>query len=91
MVYVNDTSQKEIAGVEIIVEWDGDEEHFFTGLKPELGNGYADFIMQAGKIYALRLATGSVAVSNLSAPACQDAEGNHYWGSLQLKFEPPEG
>lgn len=89
MVYVSDKSQNAAVGVEIIVEWEGNEEHFFTGLKPELGGGYADFIMDAHKIYSLRLATGSVAVSGLSAPPCQDKDGNHYWGSLRLRFQQP--
>ncbi|MCP4139233.1 MAG: hypothetical protein GY755_02890 [Chloroflexi bacterium] len=89
MVYVSDASKKAVPGAEIIVEWDGKEEHFFTGLKPELGNGYADFAMEANKSYALRLAAGSVAVSGLGAPPCQDDDGNHYWGSIRLRFEQP--
>ena len=89
MIYVTDASQKEVAGVEIIVAWDGKEEHFFTGLKPELGNGYADFAMEINQSYSLRLAAGSTAASNLSAPSCQDEEGNHYWGSLRLRFGQP--
>ena len=89
MIYVKDASQKDVAGVEIIAEWDDKNEHFFTGLKPELGNGYADFTMDTGKTYSLRIATGSEAVTDLSAPPCQDNEGNHYWGSLRLRFLQP--
>lgn len=89
MVFVSDAAQKPIPGVEVIVEWGGNEEHFFTGLKPEIGTGYADFTMQPNQSYALRLATGSTAVANLSTPPCQDKDGNHYWGSLRLKFEHP--
>ncbi|MBT3336594.1 MAG: hypothetical protein HN855_12190 [Anaerolineae bacterium] len=89
MVYVSDAAQKTVSGAEIIVEWDQEEEHFFTGLKPELGHGYADFAMEANKTYALRLATGSTAVGDLSSPPCQDSEGNHYWGSLRLRFQQP--
>ena len=89
MVFVTDAAQRPVPGVEVIVEWSGKEEHFFTGLKPELGMGYADFTMQPNQIYALRLATGSTAAGNLTAPACQDKEGNHYWGSLRLGFQRP--
>ena len=89
MVYVSDSSKKAVAGAEIIIEWDGKEEHFFTGLKPELGNGYADFAMDENKSYSLRLAAGSVAVSGLGAPPCQDEDGNPYWGSVRLRFEQP--
>lgn len=89
MVFVTDALQKPISGAEVIVEWGSHEEHFFTGLKPELGTGYADFVMQPNQSYALRLATGSTAVANLSAPSCQDEAGNHYWGSLRLRFQKP--
>ena len=89
MVFVTDARQNPIPGVEVIVEWSGKEEHFFTGLKPELGKGYADFNMQPNQRYALRLATGSTAVSDLSVPPCQDTDGNHYWGSLRLRFQQP--
>ncbi len=89
MVYVSDSADKALSGVEIVVSWDGQEEHFFTGLKPELGRGYADFTMEANKTYALHLAAGSTAASNLYAPSCQDKDGNHYWGSLRLKFQQP--
>ncbi len=89
MVFVSDASQRAMSGVDIIIAWDGNEEHFFTGLKPELGSGYADFLMEPNQEYSLRLALGSTAASNLSAPSCEDDEGNHYWGSLRLKFEQP--
>lgn len=89
MVFVSDARQNPIPGVEVVVEWGGNEEHFYTGLKPELGRGYADFSMQPNQSYSLRLATGSTAVANLSAPACQDQDGNHYWGSLRLRFQQP--
>ena len=89
MVYVSDAAQKPVPGAEVIIEWDGNEEHFFTGLKPELGDGYADFLMEPNRSYALRLAVGSTATGGLSAPPCQDSNGNHYWGSLRLKFQQP--
>lgn len=90
MIYVTDSAQRPLPGVEIIVEWQQqEEEHFFTGLKPELGHGYADFAMEPAQVYALHLATGSTAVGDLSSPPCQDKEGNHYWGSLRLRFQRP--
>ena len=33
--------------VELVVTWDEGEDHFFTGLQPELGLGYGDFLMTA--------------------------------------------
>ena len=89
MVYLSDAAQKPVPGTEIIVSWEGGEEHFFTGLKPELGNGYADFTMQSNISYTLRLPNGNVAVAGLSAPPCQDSEGRHYWGSLRIRLKQP--
>ncbi len=89
MVYVSDASQNAVPGAEVIIAWDQQEEHFFTGLKPELGHGYADFAMEPNQVYSLRLATGSTAVGDLSSPPCQDKDGNHYWGSLRLRFQQP--
>ena len=46
-------------GVKIIVSWDGGEEQFFAGLKPELSNCYADYIMTPEMEYTIQLAIGS--------------------------------
>jgi hypothetical protein len=40
-----DAADQPVPGVEIVVNWEGGENHFFTGLIPELGLGYADFSM----------------------------------------------
>ena len=47
MVEVRNKKRQPIEGQEIIVSWSGGEESFFTGLKPEISDGYADFQMQA--------------------------------------------
>lgn len=89
MVYVSDAASKPIPGAEIVVSWDGGEEHFFTGFKPELGNGYADFTITPNTSYTVHLAGGSTVISNLNAPPCQDSDGVHYWGSIRLRFKQP--
>ena len=71
------------------MEWSGGEEHFFTGLKPELGHGYADYRMTAGTEYALSLSAGGTRITGLSAPPCLDASGNPYPGGLHLEFKQP--
>ena len=89
MVYVNDAAQKQIAGVEIIIEWNGQEEHFFTGLKPEMGPGYADFTLLPDIFYTLRLGQGGEPVSDLYAFECELPGGIHYWGAWRLEFLQP--
>ncbi len=78
-----------VPGAEVIITWEGGEEHFFTGLKPELGNGYADFLMQPEIGYSLRLAPSGQPVSNLSAPICRTSGGDTYYGGIRLLFQQP--
>lgn len=86
IVYVWDVEGSELPGVEIVVSWEGGENRFFTGLKPELGLGYADFAMQAGIIYSVRIASGGEPVFNLTAPTCIAANGETFLGVWILEF-----
>jgi len=84
-----DAAGQGVPGVEVVVNWDGGENRFFTGLKPELGLGYADFTMTPSVVYTLRLAEGGQIIPNLSASECEAADGSRYWGSWLLIFEQP--
>lgn len=88
-IKVHNAAEQPVPGVEVIITWEGGEEHFFTGLKPELGNGYADFLMQPEAGYSLRLASGGQPVSNLSAPICRTSGGDTYYGGIRLLFQQP--
>jgi hypothetical protein len=88
MVEVRNKKRQPIEGQEIIVSWSGGEESFFTGLKPEINNGYADFLMDSNTQYSIRLASGGEAVNGLSAPLC-NKEGEEYLGSIKLIFQQP--
>jgi len=72
-----------------VIAWPGGQENFFTGLKPEVGDGYADFVMQEGFSYTLRLATDSETASDLSIPPCQKKDGTAYAGGIILVFQQP--
>lgn len=82
-----DSRRNEIAGVEIVVTWNAGENNFFTGFKPELGNGYADFVMQADTIYNIQVVTGGSFVPNISAPSCTEPNGFQYVGGVLLTFQ----
>jgi hypothetical protein len=84
-----DKRRKQIPGIEIIVTSIQGEDHSFTGFKPELGNGYADFVMQANTIYSVRVVEGGTSVPNISAPTCKDPNGTTYLGGLLLTFQQP--
>ena len=88
-VVVLNSSRRPVPGAEIIITWSGGEEHFFTGLKPELGNGYADFIMTPETIYSVQLSLGSESASELTAPSCQTSSGETFTGGIKLTFQQP--
>jgi hypothetical protein len=88
-VIVINSSRRQMPGMEIVVAWDGGEQQFFTGLKPELGNGYADFIMTPEVSYTVQLAAGSDVAAGLVAPTCQTANGENFFGGYKLTFQQP--
>ncbi len=86
-VIVVNATRKQMPGAEIVVTWSSREEHIFTGLKPELGHGYADFLMDPETVYSLRMALGGDQISNLSPPSCTAADGSLYNGGLRVTFQ----
>lgn len=83
-VVVVDALLQELPGVEVVVSWEGGENHFFTGFKPEEGPGYADFVMEPEISYTVYLPEGSETVSGLRPEACPAGEG---WQGWQLRFQ----
>jgi len=88
-VVVTDATRRQVPGAEIIITWNSGEEHIFTGLKPELGHGYADFLMTPDVTYSVRMAEGGTPASKLSAHACTTTGGEPYIGGIKLTFQQP--
>lgn len=88
-VVVLSANRRQMPGMKILITWDGGEESFFTGLKPELGHGYADYNMAANINYTVQLAAGSDVAAGLIAPTCQAPNGETYFGSIKLTFQQP--
>jgi len=88
-VLVISPNRRQLAGVEIVITWDSGKEQFFTGLKPELGNGYADYIMTPDVAYAVQLARGSDVAVGITAPTCQTPAGEAFFGGIKLTFQQP--
>lgn len=84
-----DSRRDQVSGVQIVVTWDRGEDNFFTGFKPEVGDGYADFVMEANTVYSIRVVDGGSFVPNISAPTCTDDNGGSYLGGLRLTFQQP--
>lgn len=88
-VIVFNSSRRQLAGIRIVITWDTGGEEFFTGLKPELGNGYADFVMFPDTSHAVQLASGSDIATDLIPPACRAPNGETYLGGYKLTFQQP--
>ncbi len=84
-----DAAGQGVPGVEVVVSWSAGENHFFTGLQPELGLGYTDFEMAPGVTYTLRLAEGGQPISGLAPAECQTDAGTRQWGIWKVVFEQP--
>lgn len=89
MVDVFDASGQPVAGAVVNLSWEGGQERFFTGLKPEIGLGYADYLMDPQLTYTLRLSDGGQVISDLKADECQGSGGGRYPGSWRLTFIQP--
>jgi len=88
-VEVTNSANQPIPGTEILISWSGDEDRFFTGLKPEISDGYADYLMTPDVVYSIQLVKGGMVVSNLTAPSCSIEGGITNWGSINLVFQQP--
>ncbi len=85
-VYVQLPGSGEVPGVEIRVSWDGGEDHFFTGLKPERGLGYADFQMEANRTYIVEIPGHSPRSTALTAGPCTAEDGQRSTISYRVIF-----
>lgn len=88
-VFTIDAEGQPVAGVEIITTWNGGENHFYTGLKPDISLGYADFTMTPGITYTVQLAQGGQPVPGIITSQCSTSDGEIYWGNWILEFMQP--
>jgi hypothetical protein len=84
-----DASEQPVPGVQILVIWDAGQDTFYTGLKSDLGLGYADFLMTEGVLYSLQLGDSGLPVGDLSTFECETEDGGSFLGSWLLKFQQP--
>jgi hypothetical protein len=89
-VVVVDAAGRPVPGVEVLVVWDTGQDHFFTGLKPELGLGYGDFAMTGGVIYTVQVVKSETPITGLTAEDCIGDEDDLFPGSWLLTFQQPE-
>jgi len=88
-VEVVDAAGQPVPGAEVRVVWDTGQDHFFTGLKPDLGVGYGDFSLTPGVTYTVQLVDSDQPVTGLTSGECEAADGSRYAGSWRLRFQQP--
>jgi len=86
-VRVRDGSNQEVPGETVRVQWDGGSSDFVTGLKPERGEGYADFKMEAGLSYIVSMPGRSDPIpQSLVADSCYTDNGDEAITSYVIVF-----
>ena len=85
-----DAQLEPLPGVEVIVSWQVETDHFFTGFKRSQGAGYGDFEMEKGVSYQLSLAEGSPTISGLQIERCPVGKGG-LDGGWRLTFQQLTG
>ena len=69
-VLVYDDVGEPVPGVEVLILWEQGEDHFFTGLKPEVSPGYGDFTMSPGTTYTIQIAGSTQMIPGLEVEEC---------------------
>ncbi len=87
-IFMRDADEQPVPGMAISIHWLGGDEEIFTGLKPDIDPGYADFLMTPDVVYQVRPAYGTT-VTDLQARECQADDGSRYWGGWTLIFAQP--
>jgi hypothetical protein len=64
-------------------------ETFYTGLKPEVGLGYADFLAEPGLTYTLEVLESGLVIEDIEVPTCVTDSGDSYWGSWEVYITHP--
>ncbi len=88
-VFVQDFNGQGIPGQAVRVRWDGGEDTFFTGLKPERGPGYADFQMKPDTGYTIEMpGRSNPSTQPLVAAPCVTDGGGSSVRSYRVFFRP---
>jgi len=64
-------------------------EVFYTGLKPELGLGYADYLAEPGLTYQIEVPDSGLVISDIEVPTCKTETEDSYWGSWEIYITHP--
>ncbi len=63
LVYAQDEHGRGLAGIQLVVSGPEGEDSFFTGLKPEVDPGFADFLVTSPGTYSVQVQSGTSEVA----------------------------
>jgi hypothetical protein len=87
-VYVRDALGRGVPGLEIHVDWEDQQDRFFTGMKLEIDPGYSDFQMEPDKLYTVTLVGLAEPVVGISSAPCATPSGQMITPTYQLVYAP---
>jgi hypothetical protein len=82
LVYLQDEHGRGLAGVQVIVSGPLGEDSFFTGLKPEVDPGFADFLVTAPGTYTVQVLDGASHTAEgitFAEDGCPTENPYHVW------------
>lgn len=89
-IIATDGSGEGVPGISLEISLGTDPtEVFFTGLKPELGLGYADYLAEPGLTYQLEIPESGLVIADIEVPTCQNESEDSYWGSWEIYITHP--
>lgn len=89
-IIATDGSGEGVPGITLEISLGTDPtEIFYTGLKPELGLGYADYLAEPGLTYQLEIPDSGLVITDIEVPTCLTDSGDSYWGSWEIYITHP--
>lgn len=89
-IIATDGSGEGVPGIRLEISLGANpSEVFYTGLKPELGLGYADYLAEPGLTYQLEVPDSGLIVTDIEVPTCQTETEDSYWGSWEIFITHP--
>jgi hypothetical protein len=88
-IQIVDAQGKAVSGARLFIDWEGGQDTFITGLKPDMGAGYADYVLSPKVIYSLRLAGNDQSINDIKVEDCETSRKERYGGSWLLTFSQP--
>jgi len=89
-IIATDGSGEGVAGINMEISLGTDpKEVFYTGLKPEMGLGYADYLAEPGLTYQLEIPESGLVITDIEVPTCKTESDDSYWGSWEIYITHP--